>query len=85
MAASGAARHFLGIDIGSVSFSYALMDQNGTILRSDYLFHHGNIHGLLSETLAGMDLSLVRQVAYNHKSGDFFAGGVSVNEQVSLI
>jgi predicted CoA-substrate-specific enzyme activase len=85
MGASRSDGQFLGIDIGSVSFGYVLMDGNGTILQSDYLFHHGNIYGLLKETLEGLDLSSVRQVAYNHKSGDFFAAGVSVNEQVSLI
>lgn len=76
---------FLGIDIGSVSFSYVLMDRDGTILRSDYRVHHGAISALLKDTLERMDLSLVRQVAYNHKAGDFFIAGVSVNEQVSLI
>jgi predicted CoA-substrate-specific enzyme activase len=85
MSASRADGRFLGIDIGSVSFSYVLLDQNGTILQSGYLFHHGNIYGLLEETLAGLDLSSVREVAYNYKSGDFFTAGVSVNEQVSLI
>ncbi len=82
---SRADRRFLGIDIGSVSFCYVLIDQDGTILQSDYLFHHGNIHRLLKETLERLDLSLVRQVAYNRKSGDFFTAGVSVNEQVSMI
>jgi predicted CoA-substrate-specific enzyme activase len=85
MGTSRSDEQFLGIDIGSLSFCYALIDRNGSILQSGYLFHHGNIYGLLNETLAGMDLSLVRQVAYNHKSGDFFTAGVSVNEQVSLI
>jgi predicted CoA-substrate-specific enzyme activase len=85
MGTSRADGQFLGIDIGSVSFSYVLIDGNGTILQSDYLFHHGNIYGQLRKTLQGLDLSFVRQVAYNHKSGDFFTAGVSVNEQVSLI
>ena len=78
-------RQFLGIDIGSVSLSYVLIDQNKTILQKGYLFHHGNICALLKETLEGLDLSFVQQVAFNHKAGDFFTAGVSVNEQVSLI
>lgn len=76
---------FLGIDIGSVSLSYVLINRNNKILQSDYLFHHGDIYGLMAATLAGLDLSCVREVAYNHKAGDFFTSGVSVNEQVSLI
>jgi predicted CoA-substrate-specific enzyme activase len=85
MSASRTDGQFLGIDIGSVSLNYVLIDQNATILQSDYLFHHGNIYGLLRETVEGLDLSFVQQVAYNHKAGDFFTAGVSVNEQVSLI
>ena len=78
-------RLFLGIDIGSVSFSYALIDLNRTILHSGYLFHHGDIYGQLRGTLKNLDLSRVQQVAYNHKAADFFTAGVSVNEQVSQI
>jgi len=78
-------RHYLGIDIGSVSLSYVLIDQSKSILQKGYLFHHGNIYGLLKETLDGLDLSLVQQVAFNHKACDFFTAGVSVNEQVALI
>ena len=78
-------RHYLGIDIGSVSLGYVLIDQDKTILHQGYLFHHGNIYGLLKGTLEGLDLSLVQQVAFNHKAGDFFTAGESVNEQVSLL
>ena len=75
----------LGIDIGSVSLCYVLMDQSQQILKSDYLFHQGNIFELLKEILAEIDLTRVYQAAYNHKASDFFAAGVSVNEQVALI
>ena len=85
MEASPPDGQFLGIDIGSVSVGYALIDQSRTILQSGYLFHHGNIYGQLRQTLESLDLSAVRQVAYNHKAADFFTTGVSVNEQVSLI
>ena len=85
MGASRADGQFLGIDIGSVTLSYVLMDRMGTILQSDYLFHHGAIYGLLRKILEELDLSLVRQVSFNQKSGDFFTAGVSVNDQVSLI
>ena len=78
-------RQYLGIDVGSVSLSYVLINQDKTILQEGYLFHHGNIYGLLKETLEGLDLSFVQQVAFNHKAGDFFTAGVSVNEQVSLV
>jgi predicted CoA-substrate-specific enzyme activase len=61
------------------------MNQRQEILKSDYLFHHGNIFKRLKENLEQLDLSQVCQVAYNQKSSDFFTAGVSVNEQVALI
>ena len=78
-------RQYLGIDIGSVSLSYVLVGQDGTILENGYLAHHGDIYRLLRDTLEALDLSNVQQVAFKHKAGDFFSAGVSVNEQVSLI
>ena len=77
--------HYLGIDIGSVSLSYVLLDQKGHILKSETLFHQGNIFQALKEKLAAIDLSKVHQVVYNHKSCDFFTSGMSINEQVALI
>ncbi len=77
--------HYLGIDIGSVSVSYVLMNRHKQIVDSDYRFHQGNIVKLLEEILNHIDLGRVCQVVYNHKSTDFFAAGVSVNEQVALI
>ena len=85
MSKSLAQKYWLGIDIGSVSFSYVLINQNRQILKKDYLLHQGNIFELLQEKLAEIDLARVHQVAYNHKSSDFFAAGMSVNEQVALI
>jgi predicted CoA-substrate-specific enzyme activase len=85
MSLSDTEKHFLGIDIGSVSFSYVLTDQNKQILKSDYIFHQGNIFKLLREKLEDIDLSRTHQVAYNYKSSDFFASGVSINEQIALI
>ena len=78
-------KYFLGIDIGSISVSYVLLNQKCQIVTSNYLVHNGNIVKLLKEQLAQIDLSCVYQVAYNHKSADFFNQGIDVNEQVALI
>ena len=76
---------YLGIDIGSVSLAYVVLDQNLQIQWHDYLFHRGNIFSTLEACLKNIDLSKVCQIAYNHKSADFFNQGMSVNEQVALI
>ena len=85
MSASETKGCYLGVDIGSVSFSYVLINQHKQILESGYLFHQGNILKLLKEKLEELDLSRVCQIAYNHKSSDFFSAGICVNEQVALI
>ncbi len=79
MSTSVTKKYCLGIDIGSVSLCYVLMNEHQQILKSDYLFHQGNIFELLKEKLEEIDLSRVHRVAYNHKSGDFFASDISVN------
>ncbi len=76
---------FLGIDIGSVSLAYVLLDQNSNLIQSNNIFHRGNIFSVLKNQLRQIDLTKVSQVAYNHKSADFFNQGMSVNEQVALI
>ncbi len=82
---NGAGGYTLGVDIGSVALSYVLIDPAVRIAASGYCFHQGDITRLLRETLAALDLSRVRQVAYTHRSADFFAAGLDVNEQVALI
>jgi activator of 2-hydroxyglutaryl-CoA dehydratase len=72
-------RFNLGIDIGSVSLAYVLLDQNRQIQQRDYLFHRGNIFSALETCLKNIDLSKICQVAYNHKSADFFNQGMNVN------
>lgn len=85
MSASETKGYCLGIDIGSVSISYVLLNQNRHVVKSGYQCHQGNIFKSLQEKLEELDLSRVYQVAYNHKSSDFFAAGICVNEQVALI
>ena len=78
-------KHYLGIDIGSVSISLILMNEAKKVIQKYYVIHKGNISASLIELLKKVDLSRVNQIAYNHKSDDFFQRGISVNEQVALI
>ena len=76
---------YLGIDIGSVSLSLVLMNPERQIVFSDSVAHQGNIWKTLEQQLAKIDFSQVRNVAFNHKSADFFKQGMPVNDQVALI
>jgi len=76
---------FLGIDIGSVTICYVLMDQKKRVIESNYIIHQGNITNILERELKKIDLTRVCQLAYNHKSADFFNQGIRVNDQVAII
>ncbi|MDZ7332722.1 MAG: acyl-CoA dehydratase activase [candidate division KSB1 bacterium] len=78
-------RYYLGIDVGSVSLGYAVLDQDRQIHQSGYLFHRGNIYAALESCLAQLDLSNICQIAFNHRAVDFFANGLGVNDQVAVI
>ncbi len=47
----------LGIDIGSVSFAYVLLDSENKLIHSDYCPHYGNILSCLQDQLRGLDWS----------------------------
>jgi activator of 2-hydroxyglutaryl-CoA dehydratase len=53
----------LGIDVGSVSLSVAVINLKREILKTDYRFHHGDVKGTLREALIGFDLREIRWVA----------------------
>lgn len=76
---------YLGIDVGSVSISYALLDRNKQLIKSEYFLHQGNIVESLETALQNIDFSHVHQLVYNHKAAEFFNCGTAVNEQIAHI
>ncbi len=76
---------YLGIDVGSVSISYVLIDDEFNILKSAYLLHNGGIEESLANILIQMPAGRIHQIGYNQKSADFFVRGIPVNDQVALI
>ena len=75
----------LGIDIGSVSIAYVLLDDQDKIISSDYRFHSGNILACLKNSLSSLDWTQISSVGYNQKSADFFCDGISINDQIALV
>ncbi len=76
---------YLGIDIGSVSISYVVLDHNSETIQTAYLLHHGSIEETLSNILRQLPLDRIYRLACNQKSRDFLALGMPVNDQVALI
>ena len=76
---------YLGIDIGSVSLGLVLIDEERNVVRREYVFHKGNISECLNHHLRMLNFSRIRNIAYNHKSVDFFNQGSSIYEQIALL
>ncbi|MGI5865613.1 MAG: BadF/BadG/BcrA/BcrD ATPase family protein, partial [Myxococcales bacterium] len=53
----------LGIDVGSVSVSYAALAPDGALAHSGYRLHGGDVRGALLALLAALDWTKVRAVA----------------------
>jgi len=85
MSAHAPEKYWLGIDIGSVSLGLVVINEQKKTLHHEYLFHHGNIAQILHDRLALLDLSRIVQIGHNHRAGDFFADGVSINDQLACI
>jgi predicted CoA-substrate-specific enzyme activase len=75
----------LGIDIGSVCASLALIDPSGEIRQSDYRFHRGNVRETLRSMLDRLGAVPVSAVACTAGAAAFVHGAVIVDAQLSLI
>jgi predicted CoA-substrate-specific enzyme activase len=54
--------HYLGIDIGSVSISLALLDEGLRIIHTSYAFHNGQLAECLGNSLKKIDLKQVSAI-----------------------
>ncbi|MBN1551534.1 hypothetical protein JW979_08695 [bacterium] len=75
-----------GIDIGSVSIAFVIMDETGRICHSIYRFHQGNIHACLRDILdSNNDKSVHACGVVSEKGREFLYSGIEVNEQIALV
>ena len=78
-------KKYIGIDAGSVSVKFAVMDQDGAVIETEYVRHKGNplsvAHDLLKKNSSGYYLSITGS------AGKLIAealGILPVNEVVAL-
>ncbi|HGY55453.1 MAG TPA: CoA activase [Caldithrix abyssi] len=76
---------YLGIDIGSVSVSFVLIDHNGEVVKTGYDIHHGNILKTLRSWFDPADSVPLKGLAYNQRAAVIFKRGLTVNDQVAAI
>ncbi|MBI9075537.1 MAG: CoA activase [Desulfatibacillum sp.] len=77
---------FLGIDVGSVSVSVALVTQDKMVVNTAYAFHHGDVAGCLGKILdQGFDLSAVRAIAATTSTPGFVNADTRIDNRVATI
>ena len=85
MKAGASYTRVLGLDVGAVSLSVAEMDREGTILRTLYEFHRGQVEGCLGRVLAGLDLPEDMAVAATTSTPPFIRSDLRFDNQICLI
>ncbi|MEE9913746.1 MAG: acyl-CoA dehydratase activase [Deltaproteobacteria bacterium] len=75
----------LGIDIGSVALSIALLDENGAVVNSSYQFHQGAIVDTLRRMLSGIDMNRVGGIAMTQSGPDILRDVPRYDTQIAMI
>ncbi|MBN1103593.1 MAG: CoA activase, partial [Deltaproteobacteria bacterium] len=77
--------HILGIDVGSVSLSVALIGLKREILITAYRFHHGDIRGTLREALNGFHLEGICRVAATSSTPSILRASRRYDNRVAIM
>ncbi len=75
----------LGIDVGSTTSSIIVLNDNGTVEYSDYLFHKGQIIECLHEQINKINLANIDKVAYTSSTPSVIKTGKEVDSRVAHI
>jgi predicted CoA-substrate-specific enzyme activase len=78
-------RHFLGIDIGSVSISVVVIDEAAGVIHTSYAFHRGQIAEQLDKALDEVDISKIKAVGYTSSTPDVLKTGHRSDTRVAFI
>jgi len=77
--------NFLGIDVGSVAISIALLDLNKNVLQTVYDFHEGRIAEKLKKLLVNFNLDNVSGVASTSSSPKIIKSSVVCDSRIAYI
>ncbi len=76
---------YLGLDIGSVSASYALLNEQKELVKNGYAFHEGEVVKTLLSLLDIPELPAVKDIGYTSSSPDIFRGAVKIDPVVAVV
>ncbi|MBN1501311.1 MAG: CoA activase [Spirochaetes bacterium] len=78
-------KEVIGIDIGSIAVSIAIVNENYEITYSDYTFHNGEIEKTLFEMFAGINSKSITNIAITSSTPDIFTNAVKFDMRISYI
>ena len=78
-------KNILGIDIGSISLSAAVISPQNEILKTYYSFHNGDIRNSIISQLKNIDFANIDGIAITSSSPDVIKGAVSYDPRISII
>jgi predicted CoA-substrate-specific enzyme activase len=76
---------FLGIDIGSVALSIALLNEHSQIIDTSYTFHQGQITEKLHRLLKAVDSQNICTIGYTSSGTSVISQGTSVDTRIAYI
>ena len=77
--------NLLGIDVGSVSLSLAVINEENRIVQTAYAFHNGQIAQSLANLLEGTELSKIKSIGYTSSTPKILKYGEMTDARVAYI
>jgi predicted CoA-substrate-specific enzyme activase len=77
--------NYLGIDIGSVAISIALIDEQSRVLLTSYDFHKGQITENILHLLKGIELEKIKGIGYTTSCPSIINLGIPVDSRIAYI
>ncbi len=78
-------KNILGIDVGSIAASIAVIDDSNQIVHTSYTFHKGQIVQSLAKILKEVDLSKIKSVGYTSSTPKILNHGTMSDSRVAHI
>ncbi len=78
-------KRFIGIDIGSVSISAAVLNSEKKILATAYIFHHGKIHEQLEVLLKDLNVLDAASIATTSSTPTWIHADKQYDNKISII
>mgnify|MGYP000517318583 CR=1 FL=1 len=78
-------RRVVGIDIGSVAISLAVIENDGNVVSTAYRLHEGAIHRTLAELLGEIDITTISAVAMTTAGPDILEGVPRFDTYVAMM